>query len=595
MAKFRITFNALRESLREMLLHEADPKKIDPEKLRLFKKLKVDKWSGGRPSGYDSETFSNEKQTRIVPKDSDPNFVKGREPTVPKATVEIDDEQRTVSHEEMLEKRKNRKRLEDLTKVFSLDDILKKNKAGTISDDELNIIHDILRKKEKEKEIQTILNKKDADIKHTKEDEAKVRAIKAKNPKEWSAEEKAWYDKNWHLFPKEKVSAPKVSQEDIARFNELSSSDPSEWSSDDIEWFKGFKRQTSNWVDSPDRDKTYLDALSATARAPSEEERLVNIYKERKPAAPETSGGVHVLKQRPASPPITKDYVGPSRQAPLLKKKQKVEVPRDVLKQTSPKAFASIPKGEWKVFKRGPYFVLEPEDPVKRMLVWTGVPGTDKEPEKPRAWRTPDEMKGFQREQLGFLDAHDKGKEGRDSAVGGEKPRLSPMNQADVRFKGGAGGGFIDVDTSGQIGGGVEDGLPSDYALNKLRNIELAGEAGVPDFRAMDLEELERSFRMAMNSYRDHNDTSWKKIADEIKIVIDARKRGVKAEKPITVKLPRKLQRNDVRDVIRAYEAKKSDDAEEYLSLLPDDIRVETENFLDYLAAQKLKKKSELE
>lgn len=75
-------------------------KKIDPEKLRLFKKLKVDKWSGGRPSGYDPEAFSDEKQTRIVPKDSDPNFVKGREPTAPKVAVEIDDEQRTVSHEE---------------------------------------------------------------------------------------------------------------------------------------------------------------------------------------------------------------------------------------------------------------------------------------------------------------------------------------------------------------------------------------------------------------------------------------------------------------------------------------------------------------
>jgi len=266
---------------------------------------------------------------------------------------------------------------------------------------------------------------------------------------------------------------------------------------------------------------------------------------ERRPQMKEPGAGVHAIKQAPAVKPITKDYTGQSRQAPYVMPPKRVEITPSDLKKRNPAAFGAIPV-EGRIEMRGPYIVLHPKQASARMMVWAGVPPKGEPkirdqktgklidnphyvPEKPRTWRTVDELTRAQREALGYIDPRDKGDFPRKEPTKyGQKPELE--DNPSVRIRGG-GGGILEPEIMGSTpAASGPGGSPSHAASAAVRNAQIA--KGIkPDLESMDINELEALRAVAVRHAKSSTDATDARFVRNIDAVIRSRLAGVKPTK----------------------------------------------------------------
>lgn len=262
---------------------------------------------------------------------------------------------------------------------------------------------------------------------------------------------------------------------------------------------------------------------------------------ERRPQMKGPGPGVHAIKQAPASKPITKDYVGRSQQAPYQMPVKRAELTHDDLKKSNPSAFKALPV-DGRLEVRGPYVVLHPKQASARMMVWAGVPPKGEPkirneqgklidnpryiPEKPRTWRTVDELTQGQRESLGYIDPRDKGDFPRKEPTPyGQKFEIE--DNPSVRIRGG-GGGILEPEIMGSTpAASGPGGTPSHAASAALRNAQIA--KGIkPDLESMDIKELEALRAIAARHAKSSTDSSDACFVKNIDAMIKSRNAGVK-------------------------------------------------------------------
>lgn len=316
------------------------------------------------------------------------------------------------------------------------------------------------------------------------------------------------------------------------------------------------------------------------------------------PAASIKTGG-KPIKQPPSSRPVTKDYVGPTKTAPYLTTqnlksrnladKNDLDVPettldREQLKKISLKAFQNVPPGDWKEFAmRAGYIIAKPKDPKQKPLIWASVPPKGGEPAKPHAWRSIEELAGDQKTRLGYFDKRTLGSPSTDVETKHDK---NPEHRKDadalrVKFKGDP-MGRVDIETTGTMPGSVsgQGGTPTKDARAAVAAADKAAQAVIPDWNTLPLDKLTKAAEMAERRFKSSKDPEEMQILKDINDALVSRESGEPPAKPIKLSLPRKLQRNDVRDVIRAFEADDYERAAAYLGTLPFSIRVSVEGLL---------------
>ncbi len=321
------------------------------------------------------------------------------------------------------------------------------------------------------------------------------------------------------------------------------------------------------------------------------------------PAASIKTGG-RPFKQPPGSRPVTKDYVGPTRTAPYLTSKDlqsksakgagqgKLEVPETVvtdeqLKKLSAKAHQNKPEGDWKeIVMRGGYLILKPKNPAQKPLIWASVPPKGNQGPKPHAWRTAEELVHAQRLSLGYLDKTERGWSKSDVAMPHD---LDPERGSRVKFKGDP-MGRVDIETTGTLHGSSTGpgGTPTKDSSVAVASADKAAKAEIPDWNTLSLATLKKAADMAEKRFKSGKSPEETQILRDISDALITRESGEAPAKPIRVSLPRRLQRNDVRDAIRAFEAKDYERASAFLGSLSPEIKAEVKKLLAPLLAKNL-------